>query len=153
MKNIKKFLTLLTIVLFVSCTTEVVKYIYIDPTTGEQISPDKLPNYGNNSDKPSQKPSDDPENPAEYIRTTSSTVTLPKCPENTKFDMIAIKFTDGRTEDTIVLGKTNIVVPVQQMLRFHTLQPSNRSKCQNTWSATILGITFISGLLKTDITL
>ena len=64
-----RFLTLLTIVLFVSCTTEVVKYIYIDPTTGEQISPDKLPNYGNNSDKPS----DDPENPAEYIRTTSST--------------------------------------------------------------------------------
>lgn len=100
MKNIKKFLTLLTIVLFVSCTTEVVKYIYIDPTTGEQISPDKLPDYGINSDKPSQKPTDDPtdnpsddptdnpsdnptddpENPAEYIRTTSSTVTLPKCP-------------------------------------------------------------------------
>ena len=105
MKNIKKFLTLLTIVLFVSCTTEVVKYIYIDPTTGEQISPDKLPNYGNNSGKPSQKPSDDPENPTEYIKTTSSTVTLPKCPENTKFDMIAISFTDGRASDEIILGE------------------------------------------------
>ncbi|MBQ5848655.1 MAG: hypothetical protein IIW49_07040, partial [Treponema sp.] len=96
MKNIKKFLTLLTIVLFVSCTTEVVKYIYIDPTTGEQISPDKLPNYGNNSDKPSQKPSDDPENPTEYIRTTSSTITLPDSPDSSAFDMIAINFTDGR---------------------------------------------------------
>ena len=105
MKNIKKFLTLLTIVLFVSCTTEVVKYIYIDPTTGEQISPDKLPNYGNNSGKPSQKPSDDPENPAEYIRTTSSTVTLPESPANSAFDMIAISFTDGRASDEIILGE------------------------------------------------
>ena len=39
--------------------------------------------------------------PAEYIKTTSSTISLPNCPENTKFDMIAIKFTDGRTKDTI----------------------------------------------------
>lgn len=101
MKNIKKFLTLLTIVLFVSCTTEVVKYIYIDPTTGEQISPDKLPNYGNNSDNPS----DDPENPTEYIRTTSSTVTLPDSPANSAFDMIAISFTDGRASDEIILGE------------------------------------------------
>lgn len=109
MKNIKKFLTLLTIVLFVSCTTEVVKYIYIDPTTGEQISPDKLPNYGNNSDNPSQNPSDDPtddpENPTEYIRTTSSTVTLPDSPANSAFDMIAISFTDGRASDEIILGE------------------------------------------------
>ena len=109
MKNIKKFLTLLTIVLFVSCTTEVVKYIYIDPTTGEQISPDKLPNYDNPSPKPDEtptdKPTDNPVNPAEYIRTTSSTISLPKCPENTKFDMIAISFTDGRTEDDLILGE------------------------------------------------
>ena len=139
MKNIKKFLTLLTIVLFVSCTTEVVKYIYIDPTTGEQISPDKLPNYGNNSGKPSQKPSDDPENPTEYIRTTSSTISLPNCPENTKFDMIAIKFTDGRTEDTIVLGEdqycgassANVEIPYPT-----TVKPFKMSKYMvsyNTW--------------------
>ena len=47
----------------------------------------------------------DSDNPAEYIKTTSSTISLPNCPENTKFDMIAIKFTDERTEDTIVLGE------------------------------------------------
>ena len=41
----------------------------------------------------------------EYIKTTLSTIELPNCPENTKFDMIAIKFTDGRTKDTIVLGE------------------------------------------------
>ena len=136
MKNIKKFLTLLTIVLFVSCTTEVVKYIYIDPTTGEQISPDKLPNYGNNSDNPSPKPD---ENPTEYIRTTSSTVTLPDSPDNSAFDMIAISFTDGRTEDTIVLGEdqycgassANIEIPYPT-----TVKPFKMSKYMvsyNTW--------------------
>ena len=164
MKNIKKFLTLLTIVLFVSCTTEVVKYIYIDPTTGEQISPDKLPNYGNNSGKPSQKPdetptddptddpsdkpsdnpsddpSDDPVNPTEYIRTTSSTVTLPKCPENTKFDMIAISFTDGRASDEIILGEETYceksAAPYKDTTYRTDIKPFKMSKYMvsyNTW--------------------
>ena len=127
MKNIKKLLTLLTILLFVSCTTEVIKYIYIDPTTGEQIDPDKLPGNGitpdnpstnDPSDKPSDNPSEDPsddpsddptedpsDDPAEYIRTTSSTVTLPDSPANSAFDMIAISFTDGRATDEIILGE------------------------------------------------
>ena len=140
MKNIKKFLTLLPTVLFVSCTTEVVKYIYIDQTTGEQISPDKLPNYGNNSGKPSQKPSDDPENPTEYIKTTSSTVTLPKCPENTKFDMIAISFTDGRASDEIILGEETYCkkssAPYNETTYPTNIKPFKMSKYMvsyNTW--------------------
>lgn len=140
MKNIKKFLTLLTIVLFVSCTTEVVKYIYIDPTTGEQISPDKLPNYGNNSGKPSQKPSDDPENPTEYIRTTSSTVTLPDSPANSAFDMIAISFTDGRASDEIILGEETYceksAAPYKDTTYRTDIKPFKMSKYMvsyNTW--------------------
>ena len=86
MKYIKKLLTLLTILLFVSCTTEVIKYIYIDPTTGEQIDPDKLPNNGNTPDNPS---TNDPENPAVYIRTTESKVSLPDSPANSAFAAIA----------------------------------------------------------------
>lgn len=136
MKNIKKFLTLLTIVLFVSCTTEVVKYIYIDPTTGEQISPDKLPNYGNNSDNPS----DDPENPAEYIRTTSSTVTLPDSPANSAFDMIAISFTDGRASDEIILGEETYceksAAPYKDTTYRTDIKPFKMSKYMvsyNTW--------------------
>lgn len=156
MKNIKKFLTLLTIVLFVSCTTEVVKYIYIDPTTGEQISPDKLPNYGNNSDNPSDdptdnpsdnptddpsdNPSDDPENPAEYIRTTSSTVTLPDSPANSAFDMIAISFTDGRASDEIILGEETYceksAAPYKDTTYRTDIKPFKMSKYMvsyNTW--------------------
>lgn len=140
MKNIKKFLTLLTIVLFVSCTTEVVKYIYIDPTTGEQISPDKLPNYGNNSDNPSNDPSDDPENPAEYIRTTSSTVTLPDSPANSAFDMIAISFTDGRASDEIILGEETYceksAAPYKDTTYRTDIKPFKMSKYMvsyNTW--------------------
>lgn len=160
MKNIKKFLTLLTIVLFVSCTTEVVKYIYIDPTTGEQISPDKLPNYGNNSDNPSDDPtdnpsdnptddpsdnpsddpSDDPENPAEYIRTTSSTVTLPDSPANSAFDMIAISFTDGRASDEIILGEETYceksAAPYKDTTYRTDIKPFKMSKYMvsyNTW--------------------
>ena len=106
MKYIKKLLTLLTILLFVSCTTEVIKYIYIDPTTGEQIDPDKLPGNGITPDNPSTNdPSDDPGNPAEYIRTTESKVSLPNSPANSAFDMIAISFTDGRATDEIILGE------------------------------------------------
>ena len=147
MKNIKKFLTLLTIVLFVSCTTEVVKYIYIDPTTGEQISPDKLPDYGINSDKPtdnpsdnptddpsdnpSDNPSDDPENPAEYIRTTSSTVTLPDSPANSAFDMIAISFTDGRASDEIILGEDCLEVPYPSKVK--PFKMSKYMVSYNTW--------------------
>lgn len=137
MKNIKKFLTLLTIVLFVSCTTEVVKYIYIDPTTGEQISPDKLPNYGNNSDNPSPKPD---ENPTEYIRTTSSTVTLPDSPDNSAFDMIAISFTDGRASDEIILGEETYceksAAPYKDTTYRTDIKPFKMSKYMvsyNTW--------------------
>ena len=43
----------------------------------------------------------------EYIKTTLSTIELPNCPENTKFDMIAINFTDGRTEDDLILGENH----------------------------------------------
>ena len=53
----------------------------------------------------SNKEINEDENPVEYIKTTLSTIELPNCPENTKFDMIAINFTDGRTEDDLILGE------------------------------------------------
>ena len=141
MKNIKKLLTLLTILLFVSCTTEVIKYIYIDPTTGEQIDPDKLPGNGITPDNPSTNdPSDDPGNPAEYIRTTESKVSLPNSPANSAFDMIAISFTDGRATDEIILGEETYceksAAPYKDTTYRTDIKPFKMSKYMvsyNTW--------------------
>ena len=145
MKYIKKLLTLLTILLFVSCTTEVIKYIYIDPTTGEQIDPDKLPGNGITPDNPStndpsDKPSDDPGNPAEYIRTTESKVSLPNSPANSAFDMIAISFTDGRASDEIILGEETYCkkssAPYNEATFTTNIKPFKMSKYMvsyNTW--------------------
>ena len=131
--------------------------IFIMFTSCCEIDSDKLDkrtNYENNTssdnnenkpnetptDKPSDNPSDKPEPaPDDYIKTTSSTIELPKCPENTKFDMIAVSFTDGRTEDEIILGENqyckkssaNIEVPYPTKVK--PFKMSKYMVSYNTW--------------------
>ena len=78
---------------------------------------DKRTNYENNtsSDNNENKPNETPDTPTpepepepapdDYIKTSYSTITIPDSPTNSSFKMIAVSFTDGRTEDTIVLGE------------------------------------------------
>ena len=105
------------------------------PTDNPSDNPSDKP-----SDNPSDDPSDDPENPAEYIKTTSSTISLPNCPENTKFDMIAVSFTDGRTEDEIILGEETYCkkssAPYNETTYPTNIKPFKMSKYMvsyNTW--------------------
>ena len=79
------------------------------------------------------------ENPEEFIKTTLSTISLPNCPENTKFDMIAINFTDGRTEDDLILGEnqyckissSNVEIPYP--VKVKQFKMSKYMVSYNTW--------------------
>ena len=75
----------------------------------------------------------------EYIKTTFSTIELPNCPENTKFDMIAINFTDGRTEDDLILGenqyckKSSSNVEIPYPVKVKQFKMSKYMVSYNTW--------------------
>ena len=75
----------------------------------------------------------------EYIKTTLSTISLPNCPENTKFDMIAINFTDGRTEDDLILGenqyckKSSSNVEIPYPVKVKQFKMSKYMVSYNTW--------------------
>ena len=111
---------------------------------------DKRTNYENNtsSDNNENKPNETPDTPTpepepapdDYIKTTSSTISLPNCPENTKFDMIAVSFTDGRTEDEIILGEETYCkkssAPYNETTYPTDIKPFKMSKYMvsyNTW--------------------
>ena len=87
----------------------------------------------------SNKEINEDENPVEYIKTTFSTIELPNCPENTKFDMIAINFTDGRTEDDLILGenqyckKSSSNVEIPYPVKVKQFKMSKYMVSYNTW--------------------
>ena len=89
-------------------------------------------NQDDNSDSQNQ-------NPEEFIKTTLSTISLPNCPENTKFDMIAINFTDGRTEDDLILGenqyckKSSSNVEIPYPVKVKQFKMSKYMVSYNTW--------------------
>ena len=89
-------------------------------------------NQDDNSDSQNQ-------NPEEYIKTVTSTITLPNCPSNTKFDMIAINFTDGRTEDDLILGedqyckKSSSNVEIPYPVKVKQFKMSKYMVSYNTW--------------------
>ena len=89
-------------------------------------------NQDDNSDSQNQ-------NPEEFIETTLSTISLPNCPENTKFDMIAINFTDGRTEDDLILGenqyckKSSSNVEIPYPVKVKQFKMSKYMVSYNTW--------------------
>ena len=89
-------------------------------------------NQDDNSDSQNQ-------NPEEFIKTTLSTISLPNCPENTKFDMIAINFTDGRTEDDLILGenqyckKSSSNVEIPYPVKIKQFKMSKYMVSYNTW--------------------
>lgn len=79
------------------------------------------------------------QNPEEFIKTTLSTISLPNCPENTKFDMIVINFTDGRTEDDLLLGenqyckKSSSNVEIPYPVKVKQFKMSKYMVSYNTW--------------------
>ena len=93
----------------------------------------------NNENKP-DTPTPEPEpSPDDYIKTSYSVITIPDSPTNSSFEMIAVSFTDGRTDDEITLGENtyckkssgNIEVPYPT-----TVKPFKMSKYMvsyNTW--------------------
>lgn len=89
-------------------------------------------NQNDNSDSQNQ-------NPEEFIKTTLSTISLPNCPENSNFDMIAINFTDGRTEDDLILGenqyckKSSSNVEIPYPVKVKQFKMSKYMVSYNTW--------------------
>ena len=89
-------------------------------------------NQDDNSDSQNQ-------NPEKFIKTVISTISLPNCPENTKFDMIAINFTDGRTEDDLILGedqyckKSSSNVEIPYPVKVKQFKMSKYMVSYNTW--------------------
>ena len=87
----------------------------------------------------SNKEINENENPVEYIKTTRSTISLPNCPENTKYDMIAINFTDGRNEDDLILGdnqyckKSSFKVEIPYPVKEKQFKMSKYMVSYNTW--------------------
>ena len=79
------------------------------------------------------------QNPEEFIKTTLSTISLPNCPSNTSFDMIAINFTDGRTEDDLILGedqyckKSSSNVEIPYPVKVKQFKMSEYMVSYNTW--------------------
>ncbi len=79
------------------------------------------------------------QNPEEFIKTTLSTISLPNCPSNTCFDMIAINFTDGRTEDDLILGedqyckKSSSNVEIPYPVKVKQFKMSKYMVSYNTW--------------------
>lgn len=119
---------LLSISLF-SCKEPVNPFIPENITNLE--SKDEI-NQDDNSDSQNQ-------NPEEYIKTVTSTITLPNCPSNTSFDMIAINFTDGRTEDDLILGedqyckKSSSNVEIPYPVKVKQFKMSKYMVSYNTW--------------------
>ena len=78
-------------------------------------------------------------NPEEFIKTVISTISLPNCPSNTSFDMIAINFTDGRTEDDLILGedqyckKSSSNVEIPYPVKVKQFKMSKYMVSYNTW--------------------
>ena len=89
-------------------------------------------NQDDNSDSQNQ-------NPEEFIKTVISTISLPNCPSNTSFDMIAINFTDGRTEDDLILGedqyckKSSSNVEIPYPVKVKQFKMSKYMVSYNTW--------------------
>ena len=89
-------------------------------------------NQDDNSDSQNQ-------NPEEFIKTTLSTISLPNCPSNSNFDMIAINFTDGRTEDDLILGenqyckKSSSNVEIPYPVKIKQFKMSKYMVSYNTW--------------------
>ena len=89
-------------------------------------------NQDDNSDSQNQ-------NPEEFIKTTLSTISLPNCPSNSNFDMIAINFTDGRTEDDLILGenqyckKSSSNVEIPYPVKVKQFKMSKYMVSYNTW--------------------
>lgn len=120
------FILLLSISLF-SCKEPVNPFIPENITNSE--SKEEI-----NQNKDTQN-----QNPEEFIKTTLSTISLPNCPENTKFDMIAINFTDGRTEDDLILGenqyckKSSFKVEIPYPVKVKQFKMSKYMVSYNTW--------------------
>lgn len=89
-------------------------------------------NQDDNSDSQNQ-------NPEEFIKTTLSTISLPNCPSNSNFNMIAINFTDGRTEDDLILGenqyckKSSSNVEIPYPVKVKQFKMSKYMVIYNTW--------------------
>ena len=108
---------------------------------------DKRTNYENNtsSDNNENKPNETPDTPTpepapdDYIKTILSTISLPNCPSNSNFDMIAINFTDGRAEDDLILGenqyckKSSSNVEIPYPVKVKQFKMSKYMVSYNTW--------------------
>ena len=108
---------------------------------------DKRTNYENNtsSDNNENKPNETPDTPTpepapdDYIKTILSTISLPNCPSNSNFDMISINFTDGRSEDDLILGenqyckKSSSNVEIPYPVKVKQFKMSKYMVSYNTW--------------------
>jgi formylglycine-generating enzyme required for sulfatase activity len=125
----KSLLIILLSLSFFSCKEPVNPFIPENITNSE--SKEEI-NQDDNSDSQNQ-------NPEEYIKTVTSTITLPNCPSNTSFDMIAINFTDGRTEDDLILGgdqyckKSSSNVEIPYPVKVKQFKMSKYMVSYNTW--------------------
>ena len=125
----KSLLIILLSLMFFSCKEPVNPFIPENITNSE--SKEEI-NQDDNSDSQNQ-------NPEEFIKTVISTISLPNCPENTKFDMIAINFTDGRTEDDLILGedqyckKSSSNVEIPYPVKVKQFKMSKYMVSYNTW--------------------
>lgn len=101
--------------------------------------PEKITNSESKEEINQDDNSDQNQNPEEFIKTTLSTISLPNCPSNSNFDMIAINFTDGRTEDDLILGedqyckKSSSNVEIPYPVKIKQFKMSKYMVSYNTW--------------------
>ncbi|MEE0878398.1 MAG: SUMF1/EgtB/PvdO family nonheme iron enzyme [Treponemataceae bacterium] len=125
----KSLLILLLSISLFSCKEPVNPFIPENITNSE--SKEEI-NQDDNSDSQNQ-------NPEEFIKTVISTISLPNCPSNSNFDMIAINFTDGRTEDDLILGenqyckKSSFKVEIPYPVKVKQFKMSKYMVSYNTW--------------------
>ena len=105
----------------------------------EPVNPFLPEKITNSESKDEINQNKDTQNPEEFIKTTLSTISLPNCPSNSNFDMIAINFTDGRTEDDLILGenqyckKSSFKVEIPYPVKVKQFKMSKYMVSYNTW--------------------